>query len=118
MSEDRFALVPVKAGDPIFLSVTAGMTVIVQHLPKMGFETPDDRWWMADVICVEGARDALRCRPCFKSPMSFRRGVLGQCRPGDACRSEALGLAGSCCGSLCVTLSLGQWEVRLPVVHS
>ena len=54
MSEDRSAPVPVKAGDPIFLSVTAGMTVIVQHLPEVGFASADDRWWMADVIYVEG----------------------------------------------------------------
>ena len=58
MSEDRSAPVPVKAGDPIFLSVTAGMTVIVQHLPEVGFASADDRWWMADVIYVEaGARN-------------------------------------------------------------
>jgi hypothetical protein len=36
------------------LSVTAGMTVIVQHLPGVGFASADDRWWMADVIYVEG----------------------------------------------------------------
>ena len=72
MSEDRSAPVPVKAGDPIFLSVTAGMAVIVQHLPEVGFVSADDRWWMADVIYVEGARGTRRCRPCFKSPMSIQ----------------------------------------------
>ena len=54
MSEDRSAPVAVKAGDPIFLSVKAGMTVIVQHLPEVGSTSDDDCWWMADVIYVEG----------------------------------------------------------------
>ena len=54
MSEDRSAPVAVKAGDPIFLSVKAGMTVIVRHLPEVGLTSDDDRWWMADVIYVEG----------------------------------------------------------------
>ena len=54
MSEDRSAPVAVKAGDPIFLSVKAGMTVIVQHLSEVGSTSDDDRWWMADVIYVEG----------------------------------------------------------------
>ena len=77
MSEDRSAPVPVKAGDPIFLSVTAGMTVIVQHLPEVGFASADDRLWMADVIYVEGARGTRRCRPCFKSPMSIQARCFG-----------------------------------------
>ena len=77
MSEDRSAPVPVKAGDPIFLSVTAGMTVIVQHLLEVGFASADDRWWMADVIYVEGARGTRRCRPCFKSPMSTQGRSFG-----------------------------------------
>ena len=34
MSIDRSKPISVKAGDPIFLSVTAGMTVIVRHLPE------------------------------------------------------------------------------------
>ena len=54
MSEDRSAPVAVNAGDPIFLSVKAGMTVIVRHLPEVGLTSDDDRWWMADVIYVEG----------------------------------------------------------------
>ena len=54
MSEGRSAPVAVKAGDPIFLSVKAGMTVIVRHLPEVGLTSDDDRWWMADVIYVEG----------------------------------------------------------------
>ena len=77
MSEDRSAPVPVKAGDPIFLSVTAGMTVIVQHLPEVGFVSADDRWWMADVIYVEGAQGTRRRRPCFKSPMSIQARCFG-----------------------------------------
>ena len=77
MSEDRSAPVPVKAGDPIFLSVTVGMTVIVQHLPEVSFVSADDRWWMADVIYVEGARGTRRCRPCFKSPMSIQARCFG-----------------------------------------
>ena len=43
-----------KSGGSHLLSVTAGMTVIVQHLPEVGFVSADDRWWMADVIYVEG----------------------------------------------------------------
>ena len=77
MSEDRSAPVPVKAGDPIFLSVTVGMTVIVQHLPEVSFVSADDRWWMADVIYVEGARGTRRCRSCFKSPMSIQARCFG-----------------------------------------
>ena len=77
MSEDRSAPVPVKAGDPIFLSVTAGMTVIVQHLSEVSFVSADDRWWMADVIYVEGARGTRRCRLCFKSPMSIQARCFG-----------------------------------------
>ena len=54
MSEGRSAPVAFKAGDPIFLSVKAGMTVIVRHLPEVGLTSDDDGWWMADVIYVEG----------------------------------------------------------------
>ena len=105
MSEDRSAPVPVKAGDPIFLSVTAGMTVIVQHLLEVGFASADDRWWMADVIYVEGRKEPAGADPVSSRRCRFRRGVLGQCRPGDAYSSKALKLAGSCCGTPCVTLS-------------
>ena len=31
------------------------MTVIVQNFSEVGFASADDRWWMADVIYVEGA---------------------------------------------------------------
>jgi hypothetical protein len=78
MSEDRSAPVAVKAGDPIFLSVKAGMTVIVRHLPEVGLTSDDDRWWMADVIYVEGgARNPERYRPSFKSPMSTQARSFG-----------------------------------------
>ena len=30
------------------------MTVIVRHLPPIGVDTEEDRWWMADVIHVDG----------------------------------------------------------------
>ena len=30
------------------------MTVIVRHLPPCGLDTEEDRWWMADVIHVDG----------------------------------------------------------------
>ena len=47
-----------RAADPLFLSVKAGRTVIVRHLPPDGLDTKEDRWWMADVIHVEdGARN-------------------------------------------------------------
>ena len=39
---------------PLFLSVRAGMTVIVKHLPEAGQKWNKERWWMADVIHVEG----------------------------------------------------------------
>ena len=36
----------------------AGMTVIVQHLPEVGYRSIEVQWWMADVIHVDGgARD-------------------------------------------------------------
>ena len=30
------------------------MTVIVKHLPEIGFPDQPESWWMADVIFVEG----------------------------------------------------------------
>ena len=54
MSEDHSAPIPVKEGDALFLSVKAGMTVIVQHLPEVGQQDQPESWWMADVIYVEG----------------------------------------------------------------
>ena len=54
MSEDHSKPISVKAGDPVFLSVKAGMTVIVRHLPEVGREQEEDSWWMADVIHVDG----------------------------------------------------------------
>jgi hypothetical protein len=54
MSIDRSKPISVKAGDPIFLSVKAGMTVIVRHLPEVGREQDEESWWMADVIHVDG----------------------------------------------------------------
>lgn len=45
------SLVPLKGSQPVFLSVRAGMTVII------GNDCGDD-WWMADVLHVDGgARD-------------------------------------------------------------
>ena len=50
MSVDH-SLVPLKGSQPVFLSVRAGMTVII------GNDCGDD-WWMADVLQVDGgARD-------------------------------------------------------------
>ena len=50
MSVDH-SLVPLKGSQPVFLSVRAGMTVII------GNDCGDD-WWMADVLYVDGgARD-------------------------------------------------------------
>ena len=50
MSVDH-SLVPLKGSQPVFLSVRAGMTVII------GNDCGDD-WWMADVLHVDGgARD-------------------------------------------------------------
>ena len=54
MSIDRSKSISAKAGDPIFLSVKAGMTVIVRHLPEVGRGQDEESWWMADVIYVDG----------------------------------------------------------------
>ena len=54
MSEDHSKPVPVKAGDPVFLSVKAGMTVIVRHLPEAGREQEEASWWLADVLHGRG----------------------------------------------------------------
>ena len=54
MSEDHSAPIPIREGDALFLSVKAGMTVIVQHLPEIGQSEQTDSWWMADVTYVEG----------------------------------------------------------------
>ena len=58
LSVDHSAPVQIKTGDPLFLFVKAGMTVIVQHLPAVGQQTVEAKWWMANVIHVDGgARD-------------------------------------------------------------
>jgi hypothetical protein len=58
LSIDHSARVQVKTGDPRFLFVKEGMTVIVQHLPEVGYRSIEVQWWMADVIHVDGgARD-------------------------------------------------------------
>ena len=55
---DHSAPVQIKTGDPLFLFVKEGMTVIVQHLPEVGYRSIEGQWWMADVIHVDGgARD-------------------------------------------------------------
>ncbi len=54
MSVEHSPPIPVKAGDPIFLSVKAGMFVIVQHLPEVGQRQEVNFWWMAQVIHVDG----------------------------------------------------------------
>ena len=54
LSVDYSVPVPTKKGDALFLSVKAGMTVIVKHLPEIGLPDQPECWWMADVIFVEG----------------------------------------------------------------
>ena len=54
LSVDHSAPVPSQEGDALFLSVKAGMTVIVKHLPEIGLPDQPESWWMADVIFVEG----------------------------------------------------------------
>jgi hypothetical protein len=54
LSVDHSSPIPIKEGDVLFLSVKAGMTVIVQHLPEIGQPDQSESWWMADVIFVEG----------------------------------------------------------------
>ena len=52
---DHSLSIPVKELDALFLSVKAGMTVIVQHLPEIGQADQPEGWWMADVIFVVGS---------------------------------------------------------------
>ena len=52
MSVDHSAPVPIEDGAALFLSVKAGMTVIVNHLPETGQPDRPEEWWMADVIFV------------------------------------------------------------------
>ena len=54
LSVDHSAPVPIKEGDALLLSVKAGMTVIVKHLPGIGQADKPESWWMADVIFVDG----------------------------------------------------------------
>ena len=54
LSVDHSAPVPIKEGDALYLSVKAGMTVIVKQLPEIGLPERSEEWWMADVIFVEG----------------------------------------------------------------
>ena len=49
LSVDYSAPVPIKEGDALFLSIKAGMTVIVKHLPEIGLPERSEEWWMADV---------------------------------------------------------------------
>ena len=69
MSEDHSKPIPVKAGDPVFLSVKAGMTVIVRHLPEVGREQEEDSWWMADVFMLMEGQETPRSQPCFRWQM-------------------------------------------------
>ena len=52
LSVDCSEPVPIQQGDALFLSVKAGMTVIVNHLPETGQPDRPEEWWMADVIFV------------------------------------------------------------------
>ena len=47
LSVDHSAPVPITEGDALFLSVKAGMTVIVKHLPEIGQPDQPESWWMA-----------------------------------------------------------------------
>ena len=69
MSEDHSKPIPVKAGDPVFLSVKAGMTVIVRHLPEVGREqkrTPGG--WQMSFMSME-VQETPRSQPCFRWQM-------------------------------------------------
>lgn len=48
LSIDHSPPIAIKQGDPLFFSVKAGMTVIVQHLPELGHCQIESQWWMAD----------------------------------------------------------------------
>jgi hypothetical protein len=44
LSVDHSAPVPIKKGDALFLSVKAGMTVIVKQLPEIGLPERPEQW--------------------------------------------------------------------------
>ena len=46
MSVDHSVPVPIHEGDALFLSVKAGMTVIVKHLPEIGQTDQPESWWI------------------------------------------------------------------------
>jgi hypothetical protein len=46
LSVDHSAPVPIQEGDALFLSVKAGLTVIVKHLPEIGLSERSEEWWM------------------------------------------------------------------------
>ena len=54
MSVEHSVPIPVKEGDPIFLSVKVGMFVIVQHRPEVGHRHEENSWWMAQIVHVDG----------------------------------------------------------------
>ncbi|MEJ6584382.1 MAG: DUF3104 domain-containing protein [Synechococcus sp. ChBW.bin.23] len=66
MSIDHSPPFPIKQGDPLFLSVMAGMTVIVQHLPAVGQQSIEAKWWMANVIHVDGGARNPRIPTMFQ----------------------------------------------------
>ena len=66
MSQEHSAPVPLNESDALFLAVKAGMTVIVEHLPECGFATEPGRWWMADVIHVDGGARNPRVPTMFQ----------------------------------------------------
>jgi hypothetical protein len=66
LSVDHSAPIPIKNGNALFLSVKACMTVIVKHLPEIGFGERYEEWLMADVICVEGGARNPYVPPLFQ----------------------------------------------------
>ena len=66
MSQEHSAPAPLNESDALFLAVQAGMTVIVEHLPECGFATEAGRWWMADVIHVDGGARNPRVPTMFQ----------------------------------------------------
>ncbi len=54
LSGDHSAAFTIKEGNPLFLSVQAGRTVIVLHLPAVAHPFEAEQWRMTDLIHVDG----------------------------------------------------------------
>ena len=70
MSVEHSVPIPVKEGDPIFLSVKVGMFVIVQHRPEVGQRHEEDSWcgWHKSSMLME-EHETRKFQRCSKWQM-------------------------------------------------